>query len=354
VDRRQGIASQAPIATIAKSKLFIAECDVRAMVPNDGSEAVTPAEPRNDREGRLWFSRDTFFNMTQGQGLFWWYDFGRGWYLAPEIRQIVRSVAAWAKEVPAEPAPQAEIAVVIDEQTAVYSEGCTGYFRQFRSCMNHLLPSSGIPFDVITLDDMLRSKPYRLYVFRELFHADNETRRKVRDFVTTHHSSCVWFHAAGAMDENSVSAENSNSLTGIRMRMHEVSSACAVTLLNADHPLCEGMTLPLALSSTDDINTIQGPIFSVEDRDAEVLGQIESLEVSGIAVKRNGKRFDLWSSSPLLPAAMWRNIGVMAGCEPAAASGVMTFGTGNRRMFLDPLDQNVEITWGENVQSKML
>jgi hypothetical protein len=214
--------------------------------------------------------------------------------------------------------------------------------------MNHLLPFSGIPFDVITLDDMLRSNPYRLYVFRELFHAGRETRRKIRDFVTRHHSSCVWFHAAGAIDENNISAENSSSLTGLNMRMHDVSTAAAVTLLNSEHPLCQGMTLPLALSSTDDINTIHGPVFSVEDRDAEVLGQLESLELPGVAIKRDGKRFDLWSSSPLLPSAMWRNIGIMAGCQPAAAAGVMTFGTGKRRMFLNPLDQKMEIAWGNN------
>jgi hypothetical protein len=109
------------------------------------------------------------------------------------------------------------------------------------------------------------------------------------------------------------------------------------------------MTLPLALSSTDDINTIHGPVFSVEDRDAEVLGQLESLELPGVAIKRDGKRFDLWSSSPLLPSAMWRNIGIMAGCQPTTAAGVMTFGSGKRRMFLSPLDQDVEIAWGRNV-----
>lgn len=349
VDRRRGIASQAPVATIAKSKLFIAECDVRAAISRNGCGEYTPAEPRDEREGLSWFARDTFFNMTQGQGLFWWYDFGQGWYLAPEIRRLVRSMVALAEKLPEEPVPQAEIAVVIDEQTAVYSEGCAGYFRQFRSCMNHLLPFSGIPFDVITLDDMLRSKPYKLYVFRELFHVGHETRRKIRDFVTRHHSSCVWFHAAGAIDENSISAENSSSLTGIRMRMHDVSTTGAVTLLNSEHPLCQGMTLPLALSSTDDINTIQGPVFSAEDPEAEVLGQLESLELPGIVIKQDGNRFDLWSSSPLLAPEMWRNIGKMAGCQPAAPAGVMTFGTGNHRMFLSPYEQDVEIAWGKNV-----
>jgi hypothetical protein len=287
--------------------------------------------------------------MTQGQGLFWWYDFGQGWYLAPEIRRLARTIVTLAEKLPEEPVPQAEIAVVIDEQTAVYSEGCAGYFRQFRSCMNHLLPFSGIPFDVITLDDMLQRKPYRLYIFRELFHAGLETRRKVRDFVMRHRSSCVWFHAAGAIDENSISAENSSSLTGIRMRMHDVSTAGAVTLLNSEHPLCQGMTLPLALSSTDDINTIQGPVFSAEDHDTEVIGQLESLERPGVVIKRDGNRFDLWSSSPLLPPVMWRNIGIMAGCQPAAPAGVMTFGSGKHRMFLSPQDQDLEVAWGRNV-----
>jgi hypothetical protein len=45
---------------------------------------------------------------------------------------------------------------------------------------------------------------------------------------------------------------------------------------------------------------------------------------------------------------MWRNIGIMAGCQPAAAPGVMTFGSGKRRMFLNPPDQKMEIAWGGN------
>jgi hypothetical protein len=131
--------------------------------------------------------------------------------------------------------------------------------------------------------------------------------------------------------------------------MQDVSTTGAVTLLNSEHPLCKGMTLPLALSSTDDINTLQGPVFSAEDREAEVLGQLESLELPGVVIKRDGNRFDVWSSSPLLPPVMWRNIGIMAGCQPAAPAGVMTFGTGNRRMFLSPYDQYVEIAWEKNV-----
>jgi hypothetical protein len=131
--------------------------------------------------------------------------------------------------------------------------------------------------------------------------------------------------------------------------MHDVSTAGAVTLLNSEHPLCQGMTLPLALSSTDDINTIQGPVFSAEDHDTEVIGQLESLERPGVVIKRDGNRFDLWSSSPLLPPVMWRNIGIMAGCQPAAPAGVMTFGSGKHRMFLSPQDQDLEVAWGRNV-----
>ena len=80
-NRKDGVASQSPVASISANKLFIAECDVRAAVSD--ATGFTMSSPASSEEGLKRFCRDTFFNMSQGQGLLWWYDFGDGWFRAP-------------------------------------------------------------------------------------------------------------------------------------------------------------------------------------------------------------------------------------------------------------------------------
>ena len=242
---------------------------------------------------------------------------------------------------------QAEIAVVIDEHSNSYTEGNCGYFRQFRKLINQLLPHSGMPFDVITLDDMFKRAPYKLYIFRDLFHCNSSTRKKLRHFVKNHNSSCVWFYAAGTIDENGIETDNSYSLTNIKLKTHNTITTSTVTLTNQKHSFCANLQLPLAFSDTSDINTIAAPVFSVNDPKAEILGQLESLELPGIACKYESGRFDLWSASPQLDSAFCANIARAANCRQQAPVGVMTFGSGSTRMFLSRDRLMAKIRWNE-------
>ena len=346
-NRQKGVASQAPVASISKKKLFIAECDVRATP--DNANRLSTTFPVSKKEGIKNFCRDTFFNMSQGQGLFWWYDFGQGWFLSPEIRKIIRKIVSYQLTVLPEEKLQAEIAVVIDESSNSLMEGNCGYYRQFRKLLNHLLPYSGMPFDVITLDDMFTSAPHKLYIFRDLFYCEAITRNKLRDFVEKNNASCIWFFAAGTIDENGIFPDNSKSLTNIKLKVHETITTSAVTLTNNKHPFCENMQLPMPFSETSDIDSITAPVFSVDDFQAETLGQLESLELPGIACKYDSERFDLWSASPLLPSAFFANIACAAKCRQQAPSGVMTFGTGNMRMFLSLEKIKIKVAWGKAV-----
>jgi len=140
-------------------------------------------------------------------------------------------------------------------------------------------------------------------------------------------------------------------LLNLLLKAHKAITTSAVTLTNQEHPLCTNLQLPLAFSETSDINTITAPVFSVNDSKAEILGQLESLELPGIACKYESKRFDLWSASPQLPSAFCANIARAANCRQQAPVGVMTFGAGNMRMFLSPKKIKAKINWGQTVSN---
>ena len=345
-NRKLGIASQAPVAGISVNKLFIAECDVRTMTGKE--DGFTMDAPTTRKEGFSNFCRDTFFNMTQGQGLLWWYDFGNGWFRDHEIRTTIRKLNSLNSRTMLVN-EQAEIAVVIDGKTNSYTEGNCGYFRQFRKFINHLLPCSGSAFDVITFDDMFKPSPYKLYIFRDLFYCSSVMRNQIREFVKKNRASCLWFYAAGTINENGIDTADSYSLTNIKVKTHNTITTSAVTLNAKRHPLCSGLELPLAFSETNDIETISAPVFFVNDAQTEVLGQLESLESPGIACKYEAGRFDLWSASALLPSKLCANIARAAGCRQQSPVGVMTFGSGNMRMFLSSVDVKVRIDWNSTV-----
>jgi hypothetical protein len=98
-NRATGVCSQCCVATVARNKIFMAECDVRTHLGKNAELARTP------EQGRATFQRDTFYNLTQGSGHLWWYDFGRGWYLDKEIEKTVEAIVReTSRRPPAAPA----------------------------------------------------------------------------------------------------------------------------------------------------------------------------------------------------------------------------------------------------------
>jgi hypothetical protein len=181
--------------------------------------------------------------------------------------------------------------------------------------INHNLPLTGTPFDVIDISDVLAEKhPYKLYIFRDEFYADSERRANIRAVLERQKSSAVWFFAAGVIGEDHVDASLAESLTGIKMAMFAHPVPQGLTLMSCEKdPLLQGMALPYALHPVEDLSTVYGPVLFCDDPAASVLGQIESLEMPGMAIKRGPERFDLWSVSPLLPPDVLHRIMKAAG-----------------------------------------
>lgn len=313
VGRDQGVFSQASVATIARHKLFLAQCDIQ---PPDWVTLQIDKLPVNEQEWVRMFNRDTFYNLTQGSGHLIFYDFGHGWFRNKEIRATIGTLCeSFRNRLPIEKMVGADVAIVLDEESTRMVESCAGYYQQFKKMINHNLPLTGTPFDVIDISDVLAGKhPYKLYIFRDEFYADAERRADIRAVLERQKSSAVWFFAAGVIDEDHVDASLAESLTGIKMAMFANPVPQGLTLMSCEKDqLLQGMALPYALHKVEDLSTVYGPVLFCDDPAAPVLGQIESLEMPGMAIKRGPERFDLWSVSPLLPPDVLHRIMKAAG-----------------------------------------
>ena len=308
VERRKGIFTQSCPTTISRHKLFITENDVHAR-PH---KSVSPYFPESTAEGEELFRRDTAYSASIGTGWYWWYDFGCYEYRSRKVRHIVRCEVKRMAEESVYRKKQSKWAVIVDERSDIVTEGACAYFRQFRDFCNHLWGDETEAPDVLTLHDWLEHASednYRLCIFRDAFYLPENIRRKVRETLDDLNISAIWFYAAGQITENRFSAEAARELTGFSTGVWQAPASSALTLLNSQSEFTSQLTLPLAAEGTDSLTSMFYPVVYLDDPDAEILGQVESLELPGVGVKyrRNGA-FDLWAASPYLPRGFWENV----------------------------------------------
>ena len=331
-DRKQGMFSQTPERSVSLRKVLIAECDVRTGYAGD---PYSPAE--SDSLNQFLF--ETGYNLTAGSGRFWLYDFGRHWYRDSEIRAAIRRIARLCS-VPPDPLPQAEIAVVIDPESVVCSEGSSGYYRSFLRFLSGELPRCGVPYDCIVMDDFFRCPPYKLYLFRDKFLTSPEESARIRRFLETHHASAVWFGPAGAVRSEGVDFSCSRFLTGFELRsLSGITGSNSVTL--CEHPLLQNLPLPYSLTPVEDCNAVYSPVLTGSG--GEVLGVVESTGLPGCLLRQSNGRFDLWSSFPVLPLELLRTLFAQIGLIPRISGSAVCYGAGKRFVIRADRDGEVAI-----------
>jgi len=348
-NRSRGVFSQVPVQSISGRKIFIAENDVRTFLANQEQGQFSAGKDRSRSVAS--FKRDTFYNLTQGSGHLWWYDFGEGWYLDESFEDIIsRLVNKFITISPADRYGQAEAALVLDEESLCYTEGSSQYFKLWRQELNEHLPRMGAPFDVITVQDMFDRKSYKLYFFRDMFYAPAAKTDKIRSFVEKADSSCVWFYAAGLLNESGIDPNGINRLTNINANILDFSTSQQLTVLNFNHVITKNVPKTEGTAGNDDLRGLYGPMVIAEDERAEILGEIESISKPGIAFKRQGKRFDAWFASPLLTPKLLANLAHEAGVHLYVEPGNIVFGAGNLISLQSDRTETVKFQFKGNVE----
>jgi hypothetical protein len=236
------------------------------------------------------------------------------------------------KNLQADKQSVAEVAVVLDEDSFCYFSDQEPLFMPLLAVQKQWeLVFMGTPFDDVRLNDLLGNavRDYKFYVFLNTFRVTAEQRTALQARFKRNHATVLWVYAPGYIDK-ALSVENMSALTGIRLAESDSPGELRVLLTCQDHPYTNSLPAGLAYGTDLNVENIRlsynshgylkdglkvSPRFWGDDAEAKVLGRLVGIERPGLLVKEQPGWTSVYSSSPIVPAALLRNIARTAGCN---------------------------------------
>ena len=160
-----------------RGKLAVLEADTRTTLHKNVGDFLY-AKTRADDIALL--ARDFAGTLCWGCG-FWYYDFGYGWYDAPEFSELFKKLYPIRSEVK-DCRSVAEVLVVGDYESVMYTNADSPKFCHERtSGLVYALGHTGVPFDTASVVDVASGKlrDYKIYIFCNLHHMTPEKKRLV-------------------------------------------------------------------------------------------------------------------------------------------------------------------------------
>lgn len=171
---------------------------------------------KNQAEIDAGLKREFALTMVNGTSL-WCFDMWGGFFDPPESMAVIeKSKKLWDKYA-GTPAPSmAEVALVVDPQSAVYvndsNPKCSKLFVEMRTKLNAL----GAPFEVYSFNDIgkVDMSRIKLFIFPAMFHLTPERMEILNKHVFTSGKTSVFMYAAGISDGKTLDVSRVEKLTG--------------------------------------------------------------------------------------------------------------------------------------------
>ena len=164
-------------ATRRRGKLAIMEADTRTtLIRDESNRHYLHAKSRSDDIALL--ARDFASTLCWGCG-FWYYDFGYGWYDAPEFGEFFGKIFPIHREI-TDCRSISEILVVGDYESVLLTNAGSSKFNDERtSGLVNALGHAGVPFDSASTVDLAsgKLKDYKMYIFCNLHWMTPEKER---------------------------------------------------------------------------------------------------------------------------------------------------------------------------------
>jgi hypothetical protein len=321
-----GLPMQPGESVRANGKIYLMEEDTRMHNNFDPGGRMHP--PRT-----TWsvYKRNFAQVVTHGQGITWMHDAGmddfpeqrREWW--PLLKRT-QEIGRWALDL--DRTPSAEVGVFLDAESFRYqglrnSADLPLISWQKTTSLNRL----GAQHDIYLLDDLLDGglPEYKLYVFLNPWHLDRARRDKLAKIVKRDNKTALWLYAAGFLQEDA-SVENMTDLTGFRFARGNNPWGPQMHVMDFDHEITRGVPQDLFWGTTAPL----GPLFSLDDPTARVLGQvIYSLGrcKPGLGVKELTGWRSVWSAAPNIPAPLLRGVARFAGVHLYSEAGDVLYNT---------------------------
>lgn len=327
------------------NKMFLQELDLRSWVGARYDEVyqmwigagLTPQSWDNVHRKMVGAS------LARGYG-WWYYDMGR-YFADPAIHEKIAETQKIVQRYNAMPADtfKAQVCIVNRSYPNPYLSSNYTAVDSADNYQQAMLESSGVPFEVHDLDDVL-SRPelqdFKVYVFRQNTYISQTQRQQIKDKLLNRNRVVVWMNDAGYISEAGKSAQQMSELIGMNINTSEKYARLTAIVTDEKSPWTKG-TLPyqgtaemvLAVFNTNGgVNSFAARYqpFWVDDASATVLAKYRETGQTAIAVKKQTNWTSLYLAAPqALEPQLLNNIARQAGAFIGGDAGQQLHMNGN-------------------------
>jgi hypothetical protein len=315
-------AAMPPIDSLRiHDKLYLYEDDTRThLAPPD----VGYGRVRSLSDSEAVLKRNMAEVLTRGMGIWWT---GNPYHVNPHVEPALGELLARFQElgtwaVHLDRAPQAEIAVLLDDESffyeSIYNALDTPLIFQQRLWG---LPRLGAPVDTYLLQDLLEGRlpPYKLYVLLNPFRLDDARREALARQLRHDGRVALWIYAPGYINQ-APALEHMADLTGLRFGRGEHAWGPMIQITDFAHEITRDLSQDLFWGT----NARLGPLFHLDDNATRTLGEVVYSQGRcrpGFGVREFADWASVYSAAPNLPAAVLRGIARYAGVHLYGESG---------------------------------
>jgi len=224
--------------------------------------------------------------------------------------------------------PRAEIAVLLDDESYWYT-----------TVRNDLdlplvfqqklwgLPRIGAQADYYLLNDFLAGgvPPAKLCIFLNPWHLDEQRRAALTEQLRRDNRVALWIYAPGYLKDEP-GLDNMEELTGFRFGKVENPWGPMMQITEYQHPITQGLSEELHWGT----NSPLGPVFHLDDPEAQILAQVVSSQGQcrhGMGVKELGDWRSVYVAAPNIPSPVLRGVARYAGVHLYSEAGDVLYAT---------------------------
>lgn len=322
--------------------------------------------PENWEETRALLIRDYGYAMCKGTGM-WWTDLHGGNFHDEKITELLSRLKELdVAYLEADKQSNAEIAVILDEETYKYFGDGEPLFNALLTAQKQWqLGFIGAPWEPYLLSDIgnPEMKDFKVYLFLNTFRVTPDQRRQIHRRLERDHATAVWVYAPGYIQEDRLSLEDMSALTGIHLAEDNSAGELRVEVVSHEHEYTRSLPEGFAYGTDVDVDSIIryydhqiylkdprdpslvrdlpgfriSPRFFSDDPEAGVLGILAGVGKPGLVVKEQpGGWTSVYSSAPILPSALLRNILRAAGGHIYSSGNDVVYANKNRLCIYSP------------------
>jgi len=318
------LVTQLPSASMRHhGKAFIEEYDIRTFFVD--MNVVRDHYTTSQAETLNVMRRDFAETAVRGD-LAWFCGFAQGfagrrsvgWYAEDSLIHHLNRFADIGRRLTAlTHAPGAEVALFLNNRDIasmdVMHAGGVVFNSQTKTVF-YELKKVAASTDCYLLADFTPAliEPYKVLIFLNAASMDRATRRMIRATLEAQGKTALWLYAPGYVDENEgVSLESMTELTGLTLaKSPEARTGLAIAV---DGDGLEHHEIQPCQDPFSPVPVTLGPVFSVADPEATILGRYVHSQAPALAWKQSGGMRSYYGALPLASATLLRAIFRTAG-----------------------------------------